>query len=615
MIDFNIRRGPSTILFSKPGVVNDNVVIEEGCWYLCTDTAELYLGVLADDKLTLKKINGHNAADVPTTGGGDSEPERGLIGAYINDDGELCVIFSDDTEESLGVVVGQNGIDGKDGLDGLTTSIKIGDNTYEHVDGIIELPSFITNDQLTDNYYTKDQVDGLIPEVPTKVSRFQNDVGYLTKHQDISHLADKVHTHSIADITDYVEPSFDGYATEEFVNKKIAEAELSDKEADLEAYYTKSEVDALIPDVSGFIKEVPNEYVTESELDAKGYLTAHQSLEDYAKLSDLPSVDGLASELYVDEKVAAIELTPGKDGVTPHIGANGNWFIGEEDTGVKAHGIDGINGKDGQDGAPGEKGDTGAQGPKGDAFTYEDFTKEQLEALRGEQGPAGKDGENGKDGKDFTFDMFTPEQLESLKVKGDPGQDGKDGIDGKDFTFDMFTEEQLSLLKGETGAQGERGADGKDGLTTAIKVGKTTYTHENGLITLPEFATVVPFTTAKFITNPIGNFVAGDDVNGMTIAEILAKLLGLSDENPTMPDVPTVPETKEEIIAKILETNAPSYVLAESGELVAVEYSERSFDSVEEAKATYSEESFFYTVTDEANNVVYAGYQISTPYQ
>lgn len=39
--------------------------------------------------------------------------------------------------------------------------------------------------------------------------------------------------------------------------------------------------------------------------------------------------------------------TNGKDGATPHIGDNGNWFIGETDTGVKA---EGTNGKDGKDG-------------------------------------------------------------------------------------------------------------------------------------------------------------------------------------------------------------------------------------------------------------------------
>ena len=36
---------------------------------------------------------------------------------------------------------------------------------------------------------------------------------------------------------------------------------------------------------------------------------------------------------------------PGKDGITPHIGENGNWFIGEEDTGKSSKGE---RGKDGE---------------------------------------------------------------------------------------------------------------------------------------------------------------------------------------------------------------------------------------------------------------------------
>ena len=37
--------------------------------------------------------------------------------------------------------------------------------------------------------------------------------------------------------------------------------------------------------------------------------------------------------------------TPGQDGITPHIGVNGNWYIGETDTGVNAEGDDGEDGK------------------------------------------------------------------------------------------------------------------------------------------------------------------------------------------------------------------------------------------------------------------------------
>lgn len=48
----------------------------------------------------------------------------------------------------------------------------------------------------------------------------------------------------------------------------------------------------------------------------------------------------------------------------------------------------------GQKGDPGVglPGPAGEQGPKGEPFTYDDFTEEQLAALRGATGPAGNDG-------------------------------------------------------------------------------------------------------------------------------------------------------------------------------------------------------------------------------
>ena len=50
---------------------------------------------------------------------------------------------------------------------------------------------------------------------------------------------------------------------------------------------------------------------------------------------------------------------PGKDGLTPFIGDNGNWWIGGLDTGVKAAG---------QQGIPGVKGDKGDKGANGSGF-------------------------------------------------------------------------------------------------------------------------------------------------------------------------------------------------------------------------------------------------------
>ena len=74
----------------------------------------------------------------------------------------------------------------------------------------------------------------------------------------------------------------------------------------------------------------------------------------------------------------------GENGVTPHIGENGNWYIGNTDTGKPSRG---------------EKGDTGAKGDKGDKgdpFTYSDFTAEQLAALKGDKGDTGAPGKDGK---------------------------------------------------------------------------------------------------------------------------------------------------------------------------------------------------------------------------
>ena len=86
----------------------------------------------------------------------------------------------------------------------------------------------------------------------------------------------------------------------------------------------------------------------------------------------------------------------------------------------------------------------GPQGDPGKDFTYEDFTPEQLEALRGPQGDPGKD---------FTYEDFTPEQLEDLRgPQGDPGKTAyeyaQDG--GYTGTVEKFIAE-MNYLSGLTG--------------------------------------------------------------------------------------------------------------------------------------------------------------------
>lgn len=57
--------------------------------------------------------------------------------------------------------------------------------------------------------------------------------------------------------------------------------------------------------------------------------------------------------------------TDGKDGITPTIGENGNWYLGDTDTGKPSRGAAGEKGDKGDpgvQGAPGEKGDKGDKG-------------------------------------------------------------------------------------------------------------------------------------------------------------------------------------------------------------------------------------------------------------
>lgn len=76
------------------------------------------------------------------------------------------------------------------------------------------------------------------------------------------------------------------------------------------------------------------------------------------------------------------ELT-GPSGASPYIGENGNWFVGELDTGVQAQGAQGPKGEQGPQGAQGPKGEQGPQGVQGP---------------KGDQGPQGDTGATGAKG-------------------------------------------------------------------------------------------------------------------------------------------------------------------------------------------------------------------------
>ena len=89
--------------------------------------------------------------------------------------------------------------------------------------------------------------------------------------------------------TEALIPDVSGFITGSEADTKISTAvSLAEERVDfkLGSYALKTE----IPDVSGFITEIPDEYVTETELNAKGYLTEHQSLADYSTTTQVQNM-------------------------------------------------------------------------------------------------------------------------------------------------------------------------------------------------------------------------------------------------------------------------------------------------------------------------------------
>ena len=73
------------------------------------------------------------------------------------------------------------------------------------------------------------------------------------------------------------------------------------------------------------------------------------------------SVDGAAIAT-VEDGADGKPGAAGADGVTPHIGDNGNWYVGSTDTGKPSRGATGAPGKDGAKGEPGAPGKTPVRG-------------------------------------------------------------------------------------------------------------------------------------------------------------------------------------------------------------------------------------------------------------
>lgn len=259
------------------------------------------------------------------------------------------------------------------------------------------------------------------------------------------------------------------------------------------------------------------------------------------------AVDG-ETKLYGSDGTTVTDLTAsgdqgpqgpaGEDGITPTIGDNGNWFLGDTDTGKPSRGEQGPQGdpgpqgEPGQDGAPGAAGEDGADGAaagfgtvsatvdgntgtpsvevatsgdntaKNFSFTFHNLKGEKgdkgdtgpagADGADGAPGPAGTDGTNGKDGAAATITVGTT-------TTGEPGTQASVTNSGS-ASAAVFN---FTIPKGEKGDKGDRGPQGDPG-------------------TAPNINVLAPLTVANAATSENANGVAIGDGASVTGAGSVA---------------------------------------------------------------------------------------------
>lgn len=176
----------------------------------------------------------------------------------------------------------------------------------------------------------------------------------------------------------------------------------------------------------------------------------------------------------------------GQDGITPHIGANGDWYIGDTDTGVHAQGVQGPEGP---------QGPTGATGPAGqDGLTTEIIVNGQTYTQ--------------VSGVITLPDYPTVPSLATVATTGDYD--------------DLLNKPTIPVVSANptvtTGTLNSINIDGVGysvpsggGSVDAISVNGATYTPTSGVVTLPNYATFSGIRGAGIILGSI-------EANGSTFA-------------------------------------------------------------------------------------------------
>ena len=158
-----------------------------------------------------------------------------------------------------------------------------------------------------EQFLDKRGTDHLIDELKAYIDSIPNG------NVDLSDYVTKEELQAKLDALD-INIDLSSYATKEALTQAINSIDLSAyaKKTDipsLNGYAKTSEIPSKVSQLendSNYLSSIPEEYVTETELNAKGYLTEHQDLSAYALKTEIPSLDGYATTQYVDNAIANV---------------------------------------------------------------------------------------------------------------------------------------------------------------------------------------------------------------------------------------------------------------------------------------------------------------------